>query len=109
MVIKMNMYDFLKQFNDIDMDDIEKVKLLADNFMEWCRWNKSYETIEVIKPKNFVTIIVIHNLWERHLSIYNSWDFLKDVIYFLEEYSDNDDNYDYMFNFWNDKLNGLMK
>jgi len=105
----MDKWDFLEQFHNIDMDNIKKVELLAKNFMEWCRWNKSYETIEVIKPKNFVTIIVVHNLWESHLSIYNSWDFLKDVIYFLDEYADNDDNYNYMFDFWNNKLNGLMK
>lgn len=101
--------NFFKQFNNIDMDNIEKVQLLAENFVEWCKWNKSYETIEVIKPKNFDAIIVIHNLWGNKLSIYDSWDFIKDVIYFLDEYSDNDDNYNYMFNFWNDKLNGLMK
>lgn len=108
MVIKMK-NDFLKQFNDIDMDDIKKVELLAKNFVEWCRWNKSYETIEVIKPKNFVTIVVIHNLCECQLRICDSWDFLNDIIYLLDEYSDNDENYDYMFNFWNKKLNGLMK
>ena len=101
--------DFLKQFNDIDMDDIKKVQLLANDFIEWCRWNKSYETIEVWKPKRFTSIVVMHNLWECQLSIYNSWDFLRDVIYFLDEYSDNDDNYNYMFNFWNKKLNGLLK
>ena len=104
----MNMYDFLKQFKDIDMDNINKVKELTSNFIEWDRWNKGYHDIEVVKPIGFKTIVVIHNLWENELSIYNSWDFLNDVINLLESYCDNDERYDYMFSFWNKKLNDLL-
>ena len=105
----MNIYDFLKKFNEIDMDEIDKVNLLVKNFEEWLRINKSYETIEVFKPKEFRTIVIVHNLYEHDLCIYNSWDFIKDIIYFLEEYSDTDERYEYMFNFWNEKINKLIE
>lgn len=97
--------------HDLDMDEIDIVKKLAKDFIEWCKWNKSYKTIEILEPKEFKTIIVVHNLWEYNQpSIYDSWDFLKDVVYFIDEYCcENEEDLKYCYDFWINKLNGQMK
>lgn len=96
--------ELMNLLDELDMDNIDVVNQLSKDFTEWCRWNKSYENIEVFKPKEFRTIVVIHNLWVGyHLSIYNSWDFLKDVKFFLEEYCCENDE-DYCYDFWINKL-----
>lgn len=102
------MEEILRKLDEIDMDNIESVKLLAKCFEEWSVWNKRYEDIEVFESKKFRTIIVVHNIWDNKLSIYSSWRFMKDVKYFLNLYSwETIEDYEYCYNFWNEKLNGF--
>ena len=99
------MNELIEKFAEIDMDEFANVVLLAKYFEEWCRWNKSYEDIDVFRSTKFRTIVVIHNLWDRHISIYNSWDFLKDVIYFIDDYiTESEEDYKYCLDFWKERF-----
>ena len=112
MAIKNTKQDLMNDFNDIDMDDFDKVELLAKNFTEWCGWNKSYPTIEVIQSKEFADkIVVIHNLFETSgVKICDNWDFIEDVKYLISEYVDlREDDLEYCVDFWVEKFDKLLE
>lgn len=93
---------------NVDYDDIKIVKQLAKDFQEWCRWNKSYEIIEVIESKEFETIVVIHQLFDDYIKVTDSWEFIRDVKYFLKAYSDQSkEDCIYMITFWEEKVQRL--
>lgn len=108
---------FISKFDDLDMDNPFVVYKLAEDFKSWLRWNKSYEDIDVVEPKSFRTIIVVHNLFEHELKMYDSWSFLEDVKYFLEEYVNNemedeelhDLYYDDVVGFWDYRVRSLVE
>ena len=112
---KEGLNNLLWKFNELDMDDLITVETLVLYFRAWLRWNKTYEDIEVLECENFRTIVIVHNLCDE-LSIYDSWKFVEDVIYWLEEYVTHDSDeeflnlyYNDVYEFWNNKLNGLLK
>lgn len=105
----MNKTKLFNRMNDLDMDNIDIVKQLADNYIEWCKWNKAYEEIEVFESKKFESIIVLHSFFDI-LKAEDGWEFLSDIKYILNEYSNNSqEDYDYMIDFWKEKINGLLK
>ena len=105
----MNRRELFFKLN-LDYDNITIVKKLAEYYVEWCRLNKSYESVEVLKPKHFKTIVVIHNMYDNCLKTIDSWEFVSDVKYFLKLYSnESDENYEFMMNFWKNKVERLNK
>ena len=100
-----------EKFDTLDMDNYFVVYKLAEEFTRWLRWNKTYEDIEVFEPKEFRTIVVVHNIGDVNsgLTMYSSWEFFEDVKEWLIEYVNHemedeelhDLYYDDVYSFWN--------
>lgn len=94
------------------MDNIDDVKNIANTFQKWVETNKGICTIEILPSFEFNTIIVLHNLF-IDTKFENSWEFLDDIIYLLDMYSDNSkEDWQYMIDFWyndTDILNEVKK
>lgn len=98
-----------RKIESFEINDYKDIRKLADIFEEWTRWNRSPETIEVIKSNEFDTIIVVHNLFDDFIKVTDSWEFIKDVKYFLQEYGTESKEYlNYMLDFWEEEINGVM-
>lgn len=97
-----------RKFNELDMDNIDTVNQIAEDFLEWIEWNKGYETIEIFESKKFESVIVIHSFFDI-LKAEDGWEFIKDIKYLLQQYAINSkEDLRYMLDFWNDKLNNKM-
>lgn len=102
----MNKKELFNKMNSLDMDNIESVNKLANDYLKWCEWNKASEKIEIIKSQKFDNIIVIHKLFDI-LKAEDSWEFLSDIKYLLNEYSNHSkEDCNYMIDFWKTKING---
>lgn len=100
----MTLYNhFFNRFKDLDMDNAFQVQKLAINFKKWANWNKGQCTIEVLEAFRLNTIVVVHDLF-TDTKIEDSWEFLNDVIYILEMYADNEENFKYMVDFWTNEV-----
>ena len=101
----MNRIQKLFKKLNLDYDDYEVVKQLAEDFKEWCMWNKAIEDIEVIQSQKFDTIVVIHELFTNYTKVADGWEFISDVKYFLKEYASNSkEDLNYMLEFWEEKI-----
>ena len=94
---------FCNQFKKLDMDSSFDVQLLAIAFRKWAEWNKGKCTIEVLQSFEFDTIIVLHDLFGDS-KFEDSYEFLDDILYILDLYSDNDENWEYMIDFWYNQI-----
>lgn len=95
--------NFFNRFKDLDMDSAFQVQKLAINFKKWANWNKAQCTIEVLEAFQLNTIVVVHDLF-TDTKIEDSWEFLNDIIYILELYADNEENFKYMVDFWTNEV-----
>lgn len=101
----MNKISKLFRKMNLDYNDYEVVKQLAEDFREWCMWNKAIIDIEVIQSQKFDTIVVIHELFSDYTKVTDGWEFISDVKYFLKEYALNsEEDLKYMIDFWEEKL-----
>ena len=96
-------------------DNINAIEIIAETFKKWCISNKyfgfEYEIIDCREKFCTNDIIIIHNMWKESYEIYtiaNGNSFLNDVEYVLKEYCNTDYNYKYCYDFWIDKLNGIV-
>ena len=91
---------FCNRFNKLDMENKDDVEKLAETFKKWVKWNKGDCTIEIWQSFEFDTIIVLHDFF-CDTKYEDSWEFLDDIIYLLDLYSDeSDENWEYMIDFW---------
>ena len=105
----MDKEKLFKKFDELDMDDIDTVHQVRRDFLEWVEWNKGYETIEIFESQEFESIIVLHSFFNV-LKAEDGWEFLTDIKYLLDEYSNNSpEDCKYMIDFWSDKLNNEME
>lgn len=93
-----------KKMNKLDLDNIDTVEQLANDYLEWCKWNKAYEEIEIFESKKFESIIVVHSFFDI-LKAEDGWEFLNDIKYLLQEYGTNSkEDLKYMLDFWENKI-----
>ena len=98
---------FCDKFKKLDMDSKFDVQKLAIAYRKWTKWCKSDCTIEILQSFEFDTIIVLHNLFMDN-KFENSWEFLDDIIYILDLYSDeSDEDWEYMIDFWCNQIDLL--
>lgn len=103
--IENNWDKFCKKFNKLDMDKEQDVKKLSNIYKKWTKWNKGDCTIEILKSFEFDKIIVLHNLF-MDTKYEDSWEFLDDILYILDMYSEeSEENWKNMNDFWNKELN----
>ena len=94
---------------DLDMDNIDCVKKLADLWKRWVEWNKGDCTIEILTSFRFNTIIVLHDLFGGS-EFEDSHNFLENVLYLLDLYiCNNEEDLEYAVDFWEKELNGLVR
>lgn len=96
---------------DFDMDNIDCVKKLAGLLKKWAEWNKGGCTIEVLTSFRFNTIIVLHDSFGDS-KFEDSHEFLEDVLYLLDLYiysCNNEEDLEYLVDFWDKELNGLVR
>ena len=83
-----------------EIDDYDDIRKLADYFEKWVEWNKSKETIEVMKSNKFPVIIVVHHLYNE-IKVSDGYEFTKDIKHFLQDYASNSiEDLEYMLDFW---------
>ena len=93
-----------KKMNNLDLDNIDTVEQLANDYLEWCEWNKTYEEIEIFESEKFESIIVVHSFFNI-LKAEDGWEFLSDIKYLLQEYGTNSpEDLKYMLDFWENKI-----
>lgn len=103
--IENNWDKFCKKFNKLDMEKEQDVKKLSKIYKKWTKWNKGDCTIEILKSFEFDKIIVLHNLF-MDTKYEDSWEFLDDILYILDMYSEeSEENWKNMNEFWNKELN----
>ena len=101
----MDKEELIWRMNNIDVEEIETVNQLKEDFIEWCKWNKAYPKIETFESQEFYgEIIVVHNLFED-VKIGNGWEFLTDIQNILMDYAEHsEENCKYMIEFWTKKI-----
>lgn len=89
---------------NIDGDDIEQVRKLANDYTEWCNWNKNYNAIEVKESNEFDVIIVVHDLFD-FVKVTDGWEMVSDIKYFLRSYAlQSEEDCRYLVDFWKNKV-----
>lgn len=89
---------------NIDGNDIEQVRKLANDYTEWCNWNKNYNTIEVKESNEFDVIIVVHDLFD-FVKVTDGWEMVSDIKYFLRSYAlQSEEDCRYLVDFWKNKV-----
>lgn len=108
------LFELFKELYMYD-DDINVIETMAKSYQEWCINNKYFDfKFEILDYRNkFHTndIIIIHNIWKETYEKYtlgNGNCFLQDIEYILDDYCDTDEAYKYCYNFWINKLNGIL-
>ena len=103
--IENNWDKFCKKFNKLDMEKEQDVEKLSNIYKKWAKWNKGNCTIEILKSFEFDKIIILHNLF-MDTKYEDSWEFLDDILYILDMYSEeSEENWKNMNEFWNKELN----
>ena len=102
-----NVEEIINKFDDLDMDNFMTVQILVDEFKRWLNWNKTYVKIEVFESREFDTIIIAHKFFDS-VKIIDSWEFLEDIKYCLNDYVNRTDDedlhnlyFDDVYCFWN--------
>lgn len=100
---------FANIFNDLDMDNKMTVIEMFRAVMAWEYDNKYYNgRSQIIELTNFNNeIYVAHNLFDE-LQVVDSWQYLKDVIYVLEQYADTEERKQYRDEFWTERIKTIM-
>ena len=88
-----NVEEIINKFDDLDMDNFMTVQILVDEFKRWLNWNKTYVKIEVFESREFDTIIIAHKFFDS-VKIIDSWEFLEDIKYCLNDYVNRTDDED---------------
>ncbi len=102
--IENNWDKFCKKFNKLDMEKKQDVEKLSNIYRKWTKWNKGDCTIEILKSFEFDKIIVLHNLF-MDTKYEDSWEFLDDILYILDMYSEeSEENWKNMNEFWSKEL-----
>ena len=101
---------FANIFNDLDMDNKLTVLEMVRAVMAWEYDNKYYNgKSQVIELTNFNNeIYVAHNLFDE-LHVVDSWQYLKDIIYVLEQYADTEERKEYRNEFWTDRIRTVIE
>lgn len=101
---------FANIFNDLDMDNKLTVLEMVRAVMAWEYDNKYYNgKSQVIELTNFQReIYVAHNLFDE-LQVVDSWQYLKDIIYVLEQYADTEERKEYRDEFWTDRIRTVIE
>lgn len=96
-------------------DDLNVIEVLAKSFEEWCIANKyfgfEYEILDYREKFCTNDILIIHNMWRENNEDYtmnNGHEFIQNIEYILDDYCRLQDDYDYCYDFWFDKLNGIL-
>lgn len=102
--IENNWDKFCKKFNKLDMEKEQDVEKLSNIYKKWTKWNKGNCTIEILKSFEFDKIIILHNLF-MDTKYEDSWEFLDDILYILDMYSEeSEENWKNMNEFWSKEL-----
>ena len=108
------LFKLLKELYTYD-DDINVIETLAKSFQEWCITNKyfgfEYEILDYRKKFCTNDIIIIHNMWKENSENYtidNGHGFINDLEYILDDYCRETEDYDYCYDFWIPKINGIL-
>ncbi len=101
---------FANKFNNLDMDNKMTVIEMVRAVMAWEYDNKYYNgKAQVIELTNFQNeIYVAHNLFDE-LQVVDSWQYLKDIIYVLEQYADTEERKKYRDEFWTDRIKTIIE
>lgn len=95
-------------------DNINAIEIIADAYQKWCIANKYFEfEYEILDyRKKFCTndIIIIHNMWREReeYTIDNGYEFILNLECILDDYCRTTEDYDYCYNFWISKINGIL-
>lgn len=108
------LFELLKELY-IYEDDMNTIEAVADTFQKWCIANKyfefEYEILDYRKKFHTNDIIIIHNMWKENYEIYtiaNGNSFINDIECILDDYCRTTEDYNYCYDFWIDKLNGIL-
>ena len=94
-----------RQIEKFETNDYNDIRRLADIYEKWSKWNKNKETIEVIKSKEFDTVIVVHHLFDDFIEVTDGWEFIKEIKYFLRNYGvQSRECLKYMLDFWEKEI-----
>ena len=76
------------RIDELNMDNVNDVRVLVRKFKKYLRTKEDYSDIEILQSKVFRQIFVAHNFLNV-FRVYNSWSFMREVKeYLLRDFSD---------------------
>ena len=97
-------------FKELDMKNIVTVYEVLRAITAWEYMNKYYNgKYQIIRLTNLNNeIYIAHNLFIETMLV-NANDFIQNIIEVLDEYCDNEENTKYMNDFWESRLEEILK